>query len=258
MKNEVLIKVIPVSILSLTIFLSVLIFAGSGIYVRNLGTQTQDGQLANSINVSGSGEIYATPDLLNISVSASEVRNTSSEALQAVNSKINEVVGILKAAGVPESDIQTSSLNIYPEYEYSNNNNTPRLIGQRASISVSAKVKGIDQNIERASGIIDLVSKVESIQIGNLSFGLEDDTRYIALARESAFKEAEQKAIELSMLSRVRLLRPISISDSSVNTAPMVSERGVMDMMSAGSPSTNLSSGQLLVSVSLNVIFGID
>ncbi len=256
MKNELLVRTLPVGILSLTILVSVLIFASSGIYVRNLGSQTKDGEIANSINVSGSGEVYAEPDVLNLSVSASEVAGTSSEALATVNQKINEVFGILITAGVEERDIQTSSLSIYPEYDYSLNGN-PRLIGQRASISLSATVRSIDQNIDRASGIIDQVSGVANIQIGNISFGIGDDSEYVSKAREMAYKEAEQKGVELSSLAGVKLLKPLSITDSYVDMSPVYSESRAVSADLGGSPSTSINPGQLLISVSLNVVFGI-
>jgi hypothetical protein len=221
-----------------------------------------DGQKVGILSVSGDGKAMARPDMVTVSASFSETANTSAEALDKVNRKMSEIINVAKANGVPDKDIQTSGLSIYPEYEYGPFGGTPKLKGQRASESVSVIVRGVDEKAEKASRLIDQVSAIENVQLGGISFDIENKTALFTQAREAAFSKAKQKAEELAKLSGVKLTKPVTITDNVVEYSPPImnyamAERAMAPMV-ADAVSTPIQSGELSVTVNLSVGWGME
>jgi uncharacterized protein YggE len=74
----------------------------------------------NTITVSGKGVASALPDKATITISFNEKGTTSADAVKALAKKVNQAIAILKANGYNSSSYQTGSLNVYPEYSYTN------------------------------------------------------------------------------------------------------------------------------------------
>jgi uncharacterized protein YggE len=239
---------------------AVLILSNTNFYIKNLGTSlVQDGKLVNTITVTGDGKIFAKPDMAEFTVSISELAQTSSEALTNANKKIDEVMNVLRGNAIDANDIQTSQLSIYPEYDYARG--VAVLKGQRATVSLNVKVKKIDEKATKVSKVIDEVSKVTNIQLGSISFDIEDKTTFFSKARTEAFNKAKQKAEELANLSGVKLLKPVSISDATYDvSAPMPATPASFGGKAAADSavSTSVSTGQLEIRVNLGVIYGIE
>ncbi len=263
------IKKNPVAVLVFlsVIFLCVSMVSGAFLlsktdfYIKNIGTATtEDGKLANTISVSGNGKAYARPDMATISVTIQETENTSKEALREVNEKIDEIKEVLEKNGIEDKYVKTTSLSIYPEYDYSKDKRI--VVGQRASQTLTFSVLDIDAEATKAAKIIDKVSEIDNIQIGNIYFDIEDKTSLYTAAREAAFDKAEQKAGELAGLGDLRLLKPVSISDINRDYAyyPAQSNTKMMyDEVEGGSYSdTQISTGQMEVTIDLSVVFGIE
>jgi uncharacterized protein YggE len=85
--------------------------------------QTSQG-ITNTISVAGEGKTSVTPDTLVISATVSEVGKTTQEAQTMANDKIAQVNAVLKAANVPADDFQTTNVSVYPEYNYTNSQQT--------------------------------------------------------------------------------------------------------------------------------------
>lgn len=239
-----------------------IVLLNTPIYIKNLGnTLEQNGNFVNSISVSGNGKVIVQPDMATISLSVSELANTSQDALSKANEKINAITEIVLQNQVNSSDIKTTQFNISAEYDYSTFSQTPKLKGQRATIGISVDIKNIDSKAAKATKIIDELSTIDTIQIGSIYFDLEDKQSAYLKAREIAFKEAEAKAQQLARLSNVRLLKPVSINDSS---SSFVVQRDIMPLSSLEAPAlqdkstTIISPGEMELSISLNVLFGIE
>jgi uncharacterized protein YggE len=257
-KNQI-IAISGIVVLCLTFLVSIFIIANGNLYIKNLGSATlQNDKVLNTLSVDGQGRAYGRPDMMQISISVSEVAATSDEALRKANEKINEVSGILKQNGIESKDIQTSQFSIYPEYEYLRD--STRLIGQRATIGLTATLKNLDTEAKMATGIIDAISQVNNIQIGGISFDIEDKNALLSQARAEAFQKAKVRAEELASLGSLRLLSPVSISESTIDYSPYPARNIALDAAetSAGSTATQLQTGELEVSVSVSIIFGIE
>lgn len=249
-----------VGVLSIALVLSATIISGKQTYIKNLGGgTTSTGQLANSVSVTGDGKVYAKPDMAQLSVTISELASTSSEALEEVNQKVARIMQILQSKGIPQDDTQTSQLSIYPEYDYSAF--IYRLKGQRATVSLTVKIRGIDATASKATDIIDDVAQVENVQLGSIAFDIDNKAALFTQARELAFNKAKQKAEELATLGGVKIVTPLTITDSSYDAqppTPLYNYREAAVPTADSSSGTQISTGQLEINAQVSVTFAIE
>ena len=250
---------LPLLIVCLTIFGSLFLLSRTGIYIKNLGGSVETGgRVSDTISVSGTGEVTAKPDTSLFSFSFSELAPTSKEAMSKVNQKISAALQILKTSGISDKDISTGYLNISTDYDWSNN--TRRLLGQRATQSVNVKVKNLDEKAAKATEVIDKLTEIESIDLGGISFDIDDKTKLYEQARELAFNKAKDKATQLSRLAKTTLDRPVSISDTTYDVAARPLLNNVASLKSAvpvAGGGSSIPTGELTVTASLSILWGI-
>ncbi|HCY21117.1 TPA: hypothetical protein DIC40_04670 [Patescibacteria group bacterium] len=96
--------------------------------------------ITNTVSVAGEGKSLTAPDTLSINIQISELGKTTKEAQDKANAKIAKIKEALKEYNIPKQDIQTTNLNVYTEYDRTNN--TRKLLGYRSQQDLNIKVKG--------------------------------------------------------------------------------------------------------------------
>ena len=166
-----------------------------------------------TITVNASGTAKAVPDKAEISFGVTTQAATAEEAQKENAEKIDQVIAHLKERGVEETSIQTSSYNLYPEYDY--NGKTPKITGYQVRTSLTVS----DQEIEEAG---DIVSECVSLGINDV-----DNFRFYASSYDEAYEDAlksavsaaEKKAAVLAEASGGKLGSVLSLSEGYQNTA---------------------------------------
>jgi len=256
-------KLPPMVAVSIAIILSAMIISRTGIYIKNTGGVESNGKISNTISVTGDGKVSAKPDMVLINIGFQEKASTSKDALAKVNTKIDSALKILKDNGISDADIVTSNLNVYTEYDYTSGSR--KVTGQQASETLEVKVKKIDDKATKAVKIIDELSQIDNLQMNSINFDIEDKTDLFSKARELAFKKAEQKAEELAKLSKVKLDKPVSITDSTYDIAPVARYSNVAQFKTAAlsvedsaAGGSQISSGQMDITANLSILWGIE
>lgn len=207
------ISLLAVVLLSGAVVTGAYLVSRSSFSVRTTETSvTKDGTLTNTISVSGDGEVTVEPDLLRISFSSEQTSPTTKDAMQKVTSQMNQVMDAAKKYGVEEKKMKTTNLSLYPEYTWTNN--TRVFKGYKAQQTLSIEM-AYSKNDTKPTSLLDEVSAINGLQIGNISFDFEDKESLAIQSREIAYKAAEAKAKQLADLSGVRLGKPVSIVDQS-------------------------------------------
>ncbi|MCJ7779849.1 MAG: SIMPL domain-containing protein, partial [Acidimicrobiia bacterium] len=106
--------------------------------VENTGTE---GSVGNGVAVSGRGEVFGTPDTLEMSFGVSVLRPTVKQAVADAATLADQLISTLESSGVASDDVQTANYSIYPEYDYSGDEQ--KLVGYRVSNTVTAKIRDI-------------------------------------------------------------------------------------------------------------------
>lgn len=152
--------------------------------------------LEKTLSVTGMATASVDPDLLNVIFGIEIQKPTAKQALEENSKMMKNVISALKSVGITESEINTSSLNIYPVYEYINDEflgiQTRELVGYKVSNILSVET----ENLNLAAFIIDNgvdagVNRVDSVYYSlspQKQMDLKDDLL------EQAIVNAESKA----------------------------------------------------------------
>lgn len=260
MKREY-IMLVGVLAISLSIILSAFLISNRDSYIKNTGTSSIDGsKILNTISVSGDGVVYAKPNQVYFDITVSELKNTVKEAQDEANKKISQIKEILSKNNIEEKNIQTTNFSIQPEYDYTSTGAI--LKGYRSNQTLNIKINNIDEKASQAVVVIDQLTEINNVIIGSIDFDIEDKKELFSQARQLAYQKAEQKAKELANLSKVELLDVVSVGDASLDTQnnPSLLNTSYQNLTKESDTSNiqaNLSTGQLSVSVNLEVVFGI-
>jgi uncharacterized protein len=165
-----------------------------------------------SISVRGVGTASETPNQATLTLGVETNSDTAQAALRDNNAKAEELITILKAAGVDGKNIQTSQLSIFPRYDEKGT----KVVGYQVSNMVVATIK----DLAKVAPVIDKASSAtgDAIRVQGLSFGLSDDSAALKIARTKAVESAKLQAEQLAAAAGVKLgaLRVIN-SSSMVN-----------------------------------------
>ncbi len=212
---------------------------------------------ATTINVNGQSTIKAEADEVSVYVGIETTEKTSEESKNA-NAKISDnVLVVLKTAGIPEGDIETSSYYIYPEYDWSNNKQD--LVGYRTSNVLKITTKDFD----KVGTIVDSSVDAGATTIQSINFELSQDkqnevkTQAISKATEDAKVKAEATAQGLN--AKLGKVKTVTIQDYNYYPFPIYASAdggAALDVKEVAR--TAIQPSSLDVSSTVNVVFEID
>jgi len=209
----------------------------------------------STISVLGTGTVLVQPDMIQMSITLSNVAETTKEAQEEVSRMVRQALAILKEASIEDRNISTASLTFRSEYEYT----TRRiLIGQRAEQVIAFSIEDIGNSDEKVSGIIDRLIQINGIELNQVNFSVKNNTEYFARSRELAFQKAVEKANQYAELANLKIIKVLSITDESspqFSPAPRMSNVMYDAAEAAGSSSTALPSGELEITTRITVLF---
>jgi uncharacterized protein len=161
-----------------------------------------------SISVSGEGKVVGVPDVATVDLGMVVERSRVAEA-QAENTKtMNALIAALEAMGVEKKDIQTTSYNVLPMYDW--NDGRQRLRGYSVSQNVHVKVRKLDT----VGDVLGKAGELGANQIGGVNFTVDEPESLQQEAREKALENAKDKASALAEVAGVKLGRVINFQES--------------------------------------------
>ena len=202
--------------------------------------------------VTGRGSITLEPDMAKINVGVQVEGRTVSQARQEASSAMDSVVKKLKSEGLTDKDIQTTSFNIYPKYDY--HEGKQELVGYTVSNMVTIKVRDLDKVGEIIDSIADAGG--DATRINGINFTVEDTSQFMEELREKAMQQAFDKAQHLADLGGVSLGQLAYVGEAG-DVGQVSGGFGFERAMAMSAPSTSISSGELELSIAINVAFGI-
>ncbi len=139
---------------------------------------------ATTLSLSAFGETRIAPDQATITLGVSVQAPTAAAAMAQNRTRMNATIAALKAQGIAERDIQTSGLNLNPQYVYEQNK-PQRLTGYQAANDVTITVR----DLAKLGTVVDAVVAAGANQINGIAFGLANPR-----AAEDAARKAEVQA----------------------------------------------------------------
>jgi uncharacterized protein YggE len=202
----------------------------------------------NTINISATGEVFAKPDIAQISVSVVREEKTAVDAQNQNTEAMNKIVKFLKDSKIDDKDVKTTGYNIYPKYDYIERVGQV-LKGYEVSQTLDVKVRKIDEAGKILSGAVERGAN----QVGGINLAIDNEDALKREARQKAITEAKRKANDLEKDLGVNLGRLVSFSESfggyPIPVYGMMKTEGVGGAASA--PEIPTGENKISVSVSL-------
>ena len=207
---------------------------------------SSDGTL---LSISAQSEARRVPDVATISAGVVTQALDANAAMRANAIQMGKVMGAIKAAGIAERDIQTSGINLNPQYKYVENQN-PTITGYQASNTVSLKVR----DLAKLGKVLDALVASGANQVNGPSFEVDQPEPAYDEARRGALDKAQIRAAMYAKALGLRVRRIVSISEGGgfrpPGPVPVMAMTKAMDRVE-----TAVSPGETTLGVNLDVVF---
>lgn len=208
----------------------------------------QDGtEPDRTISVGGTGTVTIVPDVADLRVGVVVQRTKVKDARAAAAVAMQGVIKALRAAGIVERDIQTTTLSLQPIYEYPTNG-APKITGYELRNGVVATIR----DLERLADAVDGALVAGGTTLDGISFRVDDPSGAEAQARTQAMKQARAKADALAGAAGVSIIGVASISEQSSPTPWPVPYAGALRADEAATP---ILPGTSDITVSVSVVY---
>ena len=164
------------------------------------------------LDISATGSVSRVPDLAIISAGVVTKSPTASGAIADNAARMERVRAALKRAGIADRDIQTSSINLNPDYRY-DNNQPPVLTGYQASNTVAIKFR----DIRNTGKILDALVAQGANQINGPSLTIDKPEAAYDEARTKALAAGRARADLYARSLGMRVTRLLSVSEGGTN-----------------------------------------
>lgn len=205
-------------------------------------------RMERTITLDAVGRATARPDIAMTSIGMVSEAPTVAEAQQKNTTVMNALLDRVKILGVEKADVQTQSYNVYPVYDYSDNEGR-QLRGYEVSQQVAIKIRDLD----KANQILALVGEVGANTVSGLQFTIDDREVYRAEARDAALEKIIAKANALSESLGVDMVGIVSYDEFEAGgPVPEAYARSSVDYgLGGGAPSVEPGSTDVYMNVSV-------
>lgn len=208
-----------------------------------------------SINLSISASVTNEPDMATFSTGVETKALKARDAIRLNAEKMNKVIAQLKAIGIAEKDIQTSSLNLSRDIDYLPSGKT-RFKGFSASNMVTAKLRDLD----KLPDVLDAMAASGATEFNGPTFSLADDSAATAAARDKAWAQAMELANYHARKAGYSGVRVVTVTESINSYGGREAEYYAMDAV-AEAPAADatvsmpISAGEVTTSANLTISF---
>lgn len=197
-----------------------------------------------TVEVVGEGIVYATPDMVNISISI-EKEGLDLKNLRQKNGEAVAQVLQLLSKELPMENFQTSYVSLYKD-DYN------KLNKYRVVQNINVKLEDISKYDNLMNAIFDAgVNRIDGI-----SFGVKNKEKLLQEVRVAAIDDARKKALLYAVSLDQNIGKAIQIKEvnSHFNNIQPVERMSKMSLGSTGSDNT-LAVGKIAIEAQVNVAF---
>lgn len=237
------------------------IVAVFGLVVSACGTPTNTTnnyaapEALRTLNVSGVGVVYLTPDIAYITIGVNTQRDNAADAVEENKTQTTAVIQAIRDAGVEEKDIRTNNFSIWSNPRYDEFGQLSGAVTYVVDNTVNVTVRDLDT----LGDLLDAAITAGANSIYSIQFDVEDKTEAQKDARAQAVEDAKTEAAELAEVSGVTLgeIQNINYYESGSPYYYDFGRGGGGGAMSEAA-SVPIQPGQLAITVSVNLTYVIE
>lgn len=204
---------------------------------------------STTLSLTAYGEVRQVPDMATISLGVQTEAPTAAEAMRLNAVRMNQVIATLKRGGIADRDIQTSGVNLNPQYVYQENL-PPKLTGYQASNNVTITVR----DLSKAGSALDTAVNAGATSVGGIGFGLQNSDAAEDAARLDAVRALQAKANLYAQAMGYRVARLVTLSEGGGYSPPSPVPMFAMARADKAE-STPVEAGELKVRIDINATF---
>lgn len=203
----------------------------------------------HTITMTGHGVVLAQPDVARLNAAVSTNALTAAAALSANSVRMSQVFDALQNLGIPNKDIQTTEISIFPQYTNGDSNTPRRLTGYQVSNQISVELTAVS----KVGQVLDTLVNAGINQMNNIRFDISAPGPLLEKARSQAVADARKRAETYAQAAGVTLGPVISIreADSQVPPGPL------FHLAAAPAAMTPIASGEQSVTADVTVVWQI-
>ena len=205
-----------------------------------------------TLNVSGVGVVYLTPDIVYINIGVNTQRENAADAVAINKTQTSAVIQAIKDFGVDAKDIRTTNFSIWsnPQYdEFGQVKGTNYAVDNTVNVTI--------RDLDKLGDLLDAAIQAGANSIYSIQFDVEDKTEANKQARVLAVENAKTQALELAGAAGVELVEIQSISYFESSPVPYFEGKGGGGGADVANAAVPIQPGQLAISVSVNMVYGI-
>ena len=236
----------------------VLVAALLSAFIGGTGLQTANAQATptetpRTINVTGNGKAYLTPDIAYINIGVHTENKDAAEAVGSNNTQSQKVADALKKFNIDPKDIQTTNFSIYPQQQVDPNGKVTGV-----TYMVDNTVFVTLRDISKIGEVIGAAVDAGANSINSIQFDAADRSKALSEARKAAVADALAQAKELASAAGVTLGDIQTINSYGGQPMPVFDAKGYGGggAAAAGAP-VPVSPGQLVLTLDVNIVFEI-
>lgn len=202
------------------------------------------------VSLSVTESIDSAPDMATVGTGVQTRALKAKEAMALNADAMDKLVAAILKAGIDRKDIQTSGINLNPQYDYSNRTDGqgPKFLGYEASNQLTVKIR----KIASVGDVIDRMVGAGATNVNGPTFGLQDDAPVLDKARAQAVVTSKARAQFYAQQAGYRSVRLLSISETGELPRPIPMPMMARADFAAAPKRTSVEPGQLSTSVTLS------
>ena len=207
----------------------------------------------HTITVVGQGTVNVVPDIAQITIGVETTANSVADGSTENEAKMKALLAALKAAGIPDKDIQTTSYSItvnrppdqgVPGMGSTGTTTTTYTVSNMVSVTV--------RDLSIVSDVIDSTIAAGANNIWGINFSVEKPDAAMADARAKAVADAKSRAEALAELGGVQL-GPVMAMTEVISGGPIPLAYSVAEKAMGGG--TSINPGEVQVSYQVQVVY---
>jgi uncharacterized protein YggE len=195
----------------------------------------------SSMRVTGDAKVTARPDRVQIDIGVSTRAAQSQEAASQCARQVEAMLAAVRKATGPAVDLKTISYSLNPVYQYRAKGEEPTLTGYNALNVVQVTL----DDLAKIGTVIDSATQAGANFVQGIQFTLRDQDAVRAQALREAATRARAQADVLAAALGLKVVRVLSVEESSPRVVPVRAYMGAQRAMATASAPTPVEAGTL-------------
>ncbi len=258
-------KKISIAVFVLIVILSVFTLTKIFNEVKGSRYVGRGNQPANTISVTGEGEVIAVSDIATLTVNLNKEGKTAKEAQELLNESISKTLTFLKDKSIADKDVKSEYGGLSPKYSYEQPvcytypcpTKDPKIIGYTATQTVTIKIREVDSASEVRTGL----AEIGITDINGPTFSIDDEEAFKDEARSKAIADAREKAQVLANDLGVKLGKVVSFGENNGSYPMYAAAKSMMAageiMMDSRQPAPVLPKGENKINSTVTITYEI-